>query len=31
MLIRWDTDFFSVLPMAKETGRPVFQDFWFDG
>jgi hypothetical protein len=31
MLIRWDTDFPAVLPKAKETGRPIFQDFWFDG
>ena len=29
--IRWDTDFLAVLPKAKETGLPIYQDFWFDG
>ncbi len=29
--IRWVTDFQVALEKAKSTGRPVFQDFWYDG
>ena len=29
--IRWETDYLAALGKAREAGRPVFQDFWFDG
>jgi len=29
--IRWEKDFRSALEKARATGRPIFQDFWFDG
>jgi len=29
--IRWDTDFLAALEKARGAGRPVFQDFWYDG
>jgi hypothetical protein len=28
--IAWETDFEAALKKAKQTGKPVFQDFWFD-
>ena len=28
--IQWETDFGAALEKAKQGGRPVFQDFWFD-
>jgi len=29
--IRWETDFLAALAKAKDSGLPIFQDFWFDG
>jgi len=29
--IRWETDFLAALGKAGDEGRPVYQDFWFDG
>jgi len=29
--IRWETDFDAALAKARKSGKPVFQDFWFDG
>ncbi len=29
--IRWEPDFDAALAKAKQAGRPIFQDFWFDG
>ncbi len=29
--IAWEKDFDAALAKAKETGKPIFQDFWFDG
>ncbi len=29
--IRWENDFPAALEKAGEAGRPIFQDFWFDG
>jgi hypothetical protein len=29
--IQWETDFDEALAKARESGKPVFQDFWFDG
>jgi len=29
--IRWETDFLAALGNARVAGRPVFQDFWYDG
>ncbi len=29
--IRWEPDFQAAIEKAKSTGRPVFQDFWYDG
>jgi hypothetical protein len=29
--ILWETDFLVALAKAKETGLPIYQDFWFDG
>ncbi len=29
--IPWETDFDAALAKAKQTGQPIFQDFWFDG
>lgn len=29
--IRWETDFDAAIAKAREGGKPVFQDFWFDG
>lgn len=28
--IPWETDFETALTKAEQTGKPVFQDFWFD-
>jgi hypothetical protein len=29
--IQWERDFSKALEKARQTGKPVFQDFWFDG
>ncbi len=29
--IPWETDFDAAEALAKAAGRPIFQDFWFDG
>ena len=29
--IRWASDFDAALDLAKGSGLPIFQDFWFDG
>lgn len=29
--IRWETEFEAALEAARKAGKPVFQDFWFDG
>ncbi len=29
--IPWETDFEAALGRAGRAGKPVFQDFWFDG
>ncbi len=29
--IQWEREFGAALEKAKQTGKPVFQDFWFDG
>lgn len=29
--ILWERDFPQALVKAKEAGKPVFQDFWFEG
>jgi hypothetical protein len=29
--IDWETDFDTALAKARKSGKPVFQDFWFDG
>jgi len=29
--IRWEKEFASALKKAKERGKPIFHDFWFDG
>jgi hypothetical protein len=29
--IQWEREFSAALEKAKQTGKPVFQDFWFDG
>ncbi len=29
--IKWERDFETALARAKKEGKPVFQDFWFDG
>lgn len=29
--IRWETDFDAAKAKALPAGRPIFQDFWFDG
>lgn len=29
--ICWETDFDAAIAKARESGKPVFQDFWFDG
>ena len=28
--IRWEREFSKALEKAQQTGKPVFQDFWFD-
>ncbi len=28
---QWERDFGAAVEKAKETGKPIFQDFWFDG
>ena len=28
--IQWERDFGSAMEKARQTGKPVFQDFWFD-
>jgi hypothetical protein len=28
--IQWERDFDVALERGKKTGKPVFQDFWFD-
>jgi len=29
--INWERDFEKALERARETRKPIFQDFWFDG
>jgi len=29
--IIWEKDFETALNKAKGTGKPLYQDFWFDG
>jgi hypothetical protein len=29
--IQWETEFDAALAKARTNGKPVFQDFWFDG
>ncbi len=29
--IKWERDFDAALGKAKKAGKPIFQDFWFDG
>lgn len=29
--IGWETDFEEALQRVRETKKPLFQDFWFDG
>jgi hypothetical protein len=29
--IEWERDFNAAMEKAKKSGRPIFQDFWFDG
>ena len=29
--ILWETDFHAALGKARDSGRPIYQDFWFDG
>jgi len=28
--IRWEREFGVALEKAKQSGKPVFQDFWFE-
>jgi hypothetical protein len=28
--IQWEKDFGSAVEKARQTGKPVFQDFWFE-
>ncbi len=29
--IPWHTDFEAAQAQAAAAGKPIFQDFWFDG
>lgn len=29
--LRWIRDFEAALRKARDTGRPVYHDFWFEG
>jgi hypothetical protein len=29
--IAWERNFDAALEKSKKHGKPVFQDFWFDG
>jgi thiol:disulfide interchange protein len=29
--IRWETELDAALAKARQSGKPVFLDFWFDG
>lgn len=29
--IPWEKDFSTALAKGKASGKPIFQDFWFDG
>ncbi len=29
--IPWHTDFDAAQALAAAAGKPIFQDFWFDG
>ena len=29
--IQWETDFEIALGKARQVGKPLFQDFWYDG
>lgn len=29
--IPWEPDFSEALRKAKASGKPIFNDFWFDG
>ena len=29
--IQWERDYNTAMSKAKKEGKPVYQDFWFDG
>ncbi len=29
--IKWERNFDAAVAKAKRSGKPIFQDFWFDG
>ena len=29
--IKWERNFDAAVEKAKKSGKPIFQDFWFDG
>jgi hypothetical protein len=29
--IKWERDFNAAREKARQTGKPIFHDFWFDG
>jgi hypothetical protein len=29
--IKWERDFKAAVEKTKKAGKPLFQDFWFDG
>jgi hypothetical protein len=29
--IKWERDFSKTIEKAKEMGKPIYHDFWFDG
>jgi len=29
--IKWERDFNIAVEKAKETVKPIYHDFWFDG
>jgi hypothetical protein len=29
--IKWERDFNAALEKARKNGKPILQDFWFDG
>jgi hypothetical protein len=28
--IQWERDFGSAVEKGRQTGKPIFHDFWFD-